>query len=115
VRARAIALRRPEPLPAARLVHAPRANAAGWSIQLGAFRNASAARGAARVAGGLRLIHGKPLEILSPSRHARARAHLYRVRLLRFTARNAENACIDLRRKRIACAVVPPPVRFARR
>lgn len=117
VRTRAVAARRPEPkpLPVARLTHAPRAPASGWSIQLGAFHDASAARGAARTAGGLRLAHGKPLEILPPSRHARVRAHLYRARLLRFTAKDAESACAALRRKRIACAVVPPPVRFARR
>lgn len=117
VRTRAVMVRRPEPkpLPVARLAHAPRIAAIGWSIQLGAFRNASAARGAARIAGGLRFAHGKPLEIVPPGRHAKARVHLYRVRLLRFTAKDAESTCAALHRKRIACAVEPPPVRFARR
>jgi D-alanyl-D-alanine carboxypeptidase len=114
-RARALAVRRPEPVPAARLAHARPVALADWSIQLGAFRNVGAARGAARIAGGLRLVHGKPLEILPPARGARGRVRLYRARLLRFTARNAENACALLRRRRIPCAVVPPAVKVARR
>lgn len=115
IRARSAVARRPEPIPAARRAHARPVVAADWSIQLGAFRNARAVRGAARIAGGLHLVHGKPLEILPPARGAKGRVRLYRARLLRFTARNAESACAALRRKRIPCAVVPPPVRFARR
>ena len=115
IRARATAVRRPEPIPATRLAHARPVAVADWSIQLGAFRNVSAARGAARIAGGLRLVHGKPLEILPPARGAKARVRFYRARLLRFTARDAALACAALHRKRITCAVVPPAVRFARR
>jgi D-alanyl-D-alanine carboxypeptidase len=114
-RAQAAPLPRPKPIPNARLAHAAPAAPAGWSIQIGAFRNASAARQAARTAGDLRLTRGKPLEILPPIRTARTRVRLYRARLLRFTARDAESACAALRKRRIPCAVIPPPIRFARR
>ncbi|HJU15969.1 MAG TPA: serine hydrolase [Stellaceae bacterium] len=114
-RAEATAVPRPEPLPTARLARKAPAKPNGWSIQLGAFRDASAARQAARAAGSLRFVRGKPLEILPPTKGAKAKAHLYRARLLRLTAKDAENACTTLRRRRITCAVVPPAVRFARR
>ena len=111
-RAEAAPVPRPEPIPAARLAHQAPAALGGWSIQLGAFRDQGAARQAARAADGLRFVRGKPLEILPPI--GKARVRFYRARLLRFTAKGAESACAALRKRRIACAVVPP-VRLARR
>jgi D-alanyl-D-alanine carboxypeptidase len=111
-RAEAAPVPRPEPIPAARFARQAPAAPGGWSIQLGAFRDQGAARQAARTADSLRFVRGKPLEILPPI--GRARARLYRARLLRFTAKDAESACAALRKRRIPCAVVPP-VRLARR
>ena len=79
---------------------------ADWAIQLGAFKDEAAAeRAAARVAG-LAVVKGKPHQVIAPRKNDPDR--LYRARLLRFTAKGAQAACTELRRKRIACSVVNP-------
>ncbi len=79
---------------------------ADWAVQLGAFRGEAAAQQATRRVAGLAIARGKPPQILVPATHDSSR--LYRARLLHFTAKGAQAACAELRRKRIACSVVPP-------
>jgi D-alanyl-D-alanine carboxypeptidase len=75
-----------------------------WAIQLGAFRDEAAAGRAARQVAGLAVARGKPSQILSPA--ARQGDRLYRARLLRFTAKGAQAACVELRRRGRDCTVV---------
>ena len=77
-----------------------------WAIQLGAFRDEAAAEQATRNVAGLAIAKSKPHQILAPTKHDSNR--LYRARVLHFTAKGAQAACAELRRKGIACAVVHP-------
>jgi hypothetical protein len=84
-----------------------------WSIQLGAFHVETAARKTVRAAASLPVARGKPSQIVESGKSLKAR--LYRARLLDFTPREAENACIALHKERIDCTVIPPPLRIANR
>lgn len=106
-RAEAAPLTGPAELRASRLAH-------DWSIQLGAFHAEAAARKVAQEAARQPFARGKPLLILRPA--SAGKDHLYRARLMDFTAREASAACAGLHHLRLACSVVPPPVqRFASR
>ncbi|HEV8680971.1 MAG TPA: D-alanyl-D-alanine carboxypeptidase [Stellaceae bacterium] len=80
--------------------------AAAWTIQVGAFRNEAAATRAARQVAALTVAKGKPHQVLAPAKSDRSR--LYRAQLLHFTEKGAQAACAELRRKRMACSIVPP-------
>jgi D-alanyl-D-alanine carboxypeptidase len=82
-----------------------RARKRDWAIQIGAFRAPAAARHAAREVAHLAIARGKPRQIL---RTRAVRHRLYRARLLHFTERGAETACVVLRRRGFGCAVLPP-------
>ncbi len=77
-----------------------------WAIQLGAFHAPLAAEKAARIAATLAVAHGKPVQIMAPTRAAKIR--VYRARLLNFTPREAEVACAALHKKRLECSVISP-------
>jgi len=83
-----------------------KANAAGWAIQLGAFKAETEAQQATRHVVGLAVVRGKPHQVLAPGRHDQSK--LYRARLLHFTEKGAQAACAELHKKKIACAVVAP-------
>jgi D-alanyl-D-alanine carboxypeptidase len=76
----------------------------GWSIEIGSFRSENTAEGAARKVARLAVAHGKPEQILPPSRAERAK--LYRARLVHFSPQQAQAACGVLRKKGMPCAVV---------
>jgi D-alanyl-D-alanine carboxypeptidase len=78
-----------------------------WGIQLGAFHAPAAAAKAARDAANLSLAKGKPMLIVEPGKAAKDR--VYRARLLNFTPREAQSACIQLHKKKIECSVISPP------
>lgn len=82
------------------------ANGESWSIQIGAFRSDSAAEQAAHRVAALGVVKGKPSQIVPPGRGDAA--HLYRARLLHFTAKGAQTACDELHRRGIACSIVRP-------
>jgi D-alanyl-D-alanine carboxypeptidase len=82
-----------------------------WSIQLGAFRDGTAAEQAARSAATVPGARGKPVQIVQPSKGGKE--HVYRARLLNFSSQEAQGACAALHKKKIECSVVPPPVRVA--
>jgi D-alanyl-D-alanine carboxypeptidase len=82
-----------------------------WSIQLGAFRDGTAAEQAARSAATVPGARGKPVQIVQPSKGGKE--HVYRARLLNFSPQEAQGACAVLHKKKIECSVVPPPVRVA--
>ena len=82
-----------------------------WSIQLGAFRDGTAAEQAARSAATVPGARGKPVQIVQPSKGGKE--HVYRARLLNFSPQEAQGACAALHKKKIECSVVPPPVRVA--
>jgi D-alanyl-D-alanine carboxypeptidase len=89
-------------------------SAESWAIQVGAFRGAAAAQHAARRVAGMPVARGKPTEVEEPA--PRASDRLYRARVLHFTAKGAQAACADLRRRKIACTIVRPSgVRVASR
>ena len=96
--------------PIAKAEASPLAQEAGggadWAIQLGAFHDEAAAEQATRNVAGLAIAKSKPHQILAPAKHDSAK--LYRARVLHFTAKGAQAACAELRRKGIACAVVHP-------
>ncbi|HEY2540583.1 MAG TPA: D-alanyl-D-alanine carboxypeptidase family protein [Stellaceae bacterium] len=77
-----------------------------WGIQLGAFHAPTAAEHAARKAATLTVLRGKPMQVIDPGRVSKD--HLYHARLLNFTPAEAQGACSQLRRKRIACSVISP-------
>jgi D-alanyl-D-alanine carboxypeptidase len=78
-----------------------------WSIQLGAFTQHAAAEKAAHTAlAKLPMAHSKTLQILAPEKSDKER--LYRVRLVSFSKREADQACSLLHRKRLKCALVAP-------
>jgi D-alanyl-D-alanine carboxypeptidase len=82
-----------------------------WSIQLGVFRDGTAAEQAARSAATVPGARGKPVQIVQPSKGGKE--HVYRARLLNFSPQEAQGACAALHKKKIECSVVPPPVRVA--
>jgi D-alanyl-D-alanine carboxypeptidase len=84
----------------------PHAAPDGWGIQLGAYHAQNAAEKAARAAESLPVARGKPLQIVEPGKAAKER--LYRARLLNFTPRQAQSACVLLHKKKLECSVVPP-------
>ena len=96
--------------PIAKAEASPLAHEAGsgtdWAIQLGAFHDEAAAEQATRNVAGLAIAKSKPHQILAPAKHDSNK--LYRARVLHFTAKGAQAACAELRRKGIACAVVHP-------
>jgi D-alanyl-D-alanine carboxypeptidase len=91
---------------AAPLAHDAPTAGADWAIQLGAFRGEAAAEHATNHVAGLAIVKGKPHQVLAPAKHDASR--LYRARLLHFTAKGAQAACAELRRRSIACSVVHP-------
>ena len=97
---------------AAPAVHVKTAAEDGWSIQLGAYRDQSAARQALRRASGLDAVSGKPQQVLAPSKADRR--GLYRARLLGFSESGARSACGSLKKRRIECTVVRSPEKLAR-
>jgi len=76
-----------------------------WSIQLGAFGAEAAAEKAAHDAASLPIARGKPVQIVQQAKAGKDR--LYRARLLNFTPQDAWSACVELRKKKIECSVVP--------
>jgi D-alanyl-D-alanine carboxypeptidase len=82
-----------------------------WSIQLGVFRDGTAAEQAARSAATVPGARGKPVQIVQPSKGGKE--HVYRARLLNFSPQEAQGACAALHKKKIECSVVPPPARVA--
>jgi D-alanyl-D-alanine carboxypeptidase len=91
---------------AAPVTHEAPTAGADWAIQLGAFRGEAAAEQATSHVAGLAVVKGKPPQVLAPAKHVADR--LYRARLLHFTAKGAQAACTELRRRGIACSVVHP-------
>jgi D-alanyl-D-alanine carboxypeptidase len=77
-----------------------------WGIQLGAFHAPAAAEHAAHAAASLPVARGKPVQIVPPGKGENA--HWYRARLLNFTPREAQTACAELHKKKMACAVISP-------
>jgi D-alanyl-D-alanine carboxypeptidase len=99
-----------EAAPVGHLLHAA-SDTDGWAIQLGAFRVESAAEQAARSTAGIPAARGKPVQIVQPSKSGKDR--FYRTRLLNFTPQEAQSACAALRKKKLECAVLQPPVKVA--
>jgi D-alanyl-D-alanine carboxypeptidase len=97
---------------AAPAVHVKAATDDGWSIQLGAFRGEAAARQVLRRVGGLSVVNGKPQQLMAPPKSDRQ--GLYRARLLRFSGSDARAACVELKKRKIACTVVRPASKLAR-
>ncbi|MGD9616269.1 MAG: serine hydrolase [Alphaproteobacteria bacterium] len=97
---------------AAPAVHVKTADDDGWSVQLGAFRDQSAARQVLRRITGLAVVSGKPQQVLAPPKSDRK--GLYRARLLRFSESAARSACAALKKRKIACTVVRSSVKLAR-
>jgi len=97
---------------AAPAVHVRTAAEEGWSVQLGAYRDQSAARQALRRASGLDEVSGKPQQVLAPAKSDRR--GLYRARLLGFSESGARSVCGSLKKRRIECTVVRSPVKLAR-
>jgi D-alanyl-D-alanine carboxypeptidase len=89
------------------------ATADRWSIQLGAFHSEAAARQTARAAAVLPAVKDKPSHIVESGKGAKART--YRARLYDLTPQEAQKACAALKKQKIECAVVPPPLRVANR
>jgi len=75
-----------------------------WGVQLGGFRGLPAAAKAARDAESLPSARGKPLQIVVPDR----KDHFYRARVLNLTPREAQGACVELRKKNIPCSIISP-------
>ena len=98
---------------AAPAVHVTSAAEDGWSVQLGAFRDQSAARQALRRVAGVSVVTGKPQQVLAPSKSDRR--GVYRVRVLSFSESDARAACTELKKRKIACTVVRSGVKFAGR
>ncbi len=102
------------PVGRAEAAEMPRPAAERWSIQLGAFHAETAAQKTGRVATGLPVARGKPVQIVGWGKTANAQ--LYRARLLNLTPLEAQTACAALHRKGLECAIVAPsPLRFADR
>jgi D-alanyl-D-alanine carboxypeptidase len=83
----------------------------GWAIQMGAFRAESGAEHVEHEVAHLAFARGKQAQILAPA----GSVHLYRARLLYFTAAAARTACGELHRQHINCSVVPAGVNVASR
>ena len=89
---------------AAPALHVKTAANEGWSIQLGAYRDQSAARQALRQVAGASVVNGKPQQVLAPPKSDRR--GLYRVRLLSFSEKGARTACVALKKRKIECTVI---------
>ena len=101
------ALRHLSPVGRAEAATAAReATAEDWSIQLGAFREESAAEQAIRHATNVTAVRGKPREVLAPAKGESNR--LYRALLTHFSQKGAQAACGELHKKGLACTVVRP-------
>jgi D-alanyl-D-alanine carboxypeptidase len=80
-----------------------------WGIQVGAFKQAENAR---RAADDARRLLGNGLNGTRPViEETRSRAgSLYQARLIGMTEAEARAACRDLKKRKLACLAVPPPV-----
>ncbi|MGE0259584.1 MAG: serine hydrolase [Alphaproteobacteria bacterium] len=96
---------------AAPAMHVASAAEDGWAIQLGAFRDQSAARQALHRVAGVGVLTGKPQQVLAPAKSERR--GLYRVRVLSFSESGARNACAELKKRKIECTVVRSAVKLA--
>ena len=97
---------------AAPAVHVKTEAEDGWGIQLGAYRDQSAARQALQRLAGVAVVNGKPQQVLAPPKSDRR--GLYRVRLLRFNESGARAACTALKKRKIECTVVRSAMKVAR-
>ena len=97
---------------AAAAVHVKTAAEDGWSIQLGAYRDQSAARQALRRVAGVAVVNGKPQQVVAPPKSDRQ--GLYRARLLRFDESGARSACGALKKRKIECTVIRSDAKFTR-
>jgi D-alanyl-D-alanine carboxypeptidase len=80
---------------------------AGWSIQIGAYgRKEMAEKAASSAKARLAAIKGKPVHVVSPGKGDKE--PVYRVRLVNFSKKEAQNACRALHKKRVSCQVVAP-------
>jgi D-alanyl-D-alanine carboxypeptidase len=89
---------------ASTLAHDSPAAGEDWSIQLGAFHGKAAAEQVARKIAHVAAVRGKPAQIIPPGKSDR----LYRARLLHFSGKAAQAACVELRKQGIACSVINP-------
>jgi hypothetical protein len=78
---------------------------------MGAFRVESGAEHVEHEVARLAFAHGKQAQILAPA----GSEHLYRARLLYFTAAAARVACGELHHQHIDCSIVPAGVNVASR
>jgi D-alanyl-D-alanine carboxypeptidase len=87
----------------------PRRASDGWAIQVGAFRDQSAAAHASASAFS-RVSAGKPIAQQGPKsgRHA-----TYQARIVNLTEKQAQSACRILRRDHRSCMVIAPSVQMA--
>jgi D-alanyl-D-alanine carboxypeptidase len=97
---------------AAPAVHVRTAADDGWSVQLGAYRDQSAARQALRRITGVAAATGKPQQVLAPAKADRR--GLYRARLLRFNESGARTACLALKKQKIECTVTRSAMKLTR-
>jgi D-alanyl-D-alanine carboxypeptidase len=83
----------------------------GWSIQVGAYRQQTAAAHAGATAlSRLPAERGKPVVLVA----SRARKHTtYQARIIHLTQKQAQNACRVLRHAHRACAVLEPSMQMA--
>jgi D-alanyl-D-alanine carboxypeptidase len=96
---------------AAPAVHVKTEAEDSWGIQLGAYRDQSAARQALHRLAGIAVVNGKPQQVLAPPKSDRR--GLYRVRLLRFNESGARAACTALKKRQIECTVVRSAMKVA--
>lgn len=79
----------------------------GWSIQVGAFGEESAAeKAAAKAFARLPASKGKATQVLAPGHIDKE--PVFRARIVNFSEREATKACRTLHRKHLQCAVVAP-------
>jgi len=85
--------------------HHSREAAGGWSIQVGAFSQESAAeKAAAKALARLPAGKGRSVQVLAPGQSER----YFRARIVNFSEREAEKACRALHKKHAQCAVIAP-------
>jgi D-alanyl-D-alanine carboxypeptidase len=81
-----------------------------WAIQVGAFKQQTAAsRASAKALSRLPEEQGKPLVSIS----TRGKSTLYQARVTNLTEKQAQNACRVLRRSHQSCTVIAPSVQMA--
>jgi D-alanyl-D-alanine carboxypeptidase len=83
-----------------------------WGVQLGAYRDQSAARQALRRIAGVAVASGKPQQVMAPAKSDRR--GLYRARLLRFNESDARAACLALKKRKIECTVIRSAAKLTR-